>query len=159
LAEFADEGPLNTDDHPIVIFQAPRFAYRKKGPAFPRLLALVNQFKPSPQDILKISNTPDDHISAERLAVYWRARDKFLHTGVGIRQTANVKEMLQQVRDPLLDIVRESPDFDAAYGPLIAMAQRLYPIDPVAAEKLLIELEHASPHRREASQLREYLSR
>jgi spermidine synthase len=95
----------------------------------------------------------------ESLAAYWRAREKFLHTGAGIRQTANVREMLQQVRDPLLAVIRESPDFDAAYSPLIAMARRLHPVDPEAAVKLLIELEHANPQRGEARRLREYFSR
>lgn len=52
--------------------------------------------------------------------------------------------MLRQVRAPLLAIVRESPDFEAAYNPLIIMARRLYPIDPTAAKELLLELDHVS---------------
>jgi spermidine synthase len=159
LAEFAGAGPLNTDDHPIVIFQAPRFAYCGTDPASGRLLALVDQLKPIPHDILWIEDTPHDHTQAERLAAYWRARDKFLHAGVGIRQTGDVKEMLQQVRDPLFAIVRESPDFEAAYNPLIAMAQRLHPIDPEAAVELLNKLDHANPRRSEARRLREYFNR
>jgi spermidine synthase len=66
--------------------------------------------------------------------------------------------MLAQVREPLLSIVRESPDFDAAYGPLIAMARQLHTINPDAAEKLLLELESANPERPEARWVRERLN-
>ena len=67
--------------------------------------------------------------------------------------------MLAQVQKPLLSIIRESPDFEAAYDPLITMAQHLYSIDPKAAENLLTELEVANPQRSEARQLRKYFSK
>jgi spermidine synthase len=150
LAAFAGDGPLNTDDRPTVVFQAPRFVYSANEPAYVRLLALVERWNPSPHDIVMNASTPDNHMQAQRLAAYWRARNMFLHAGVGIRQTGNVKGMLAQVREPLLAVVRESPDFEAAYYPLIVMAQRLYPIDPAAAEALLIDLDQANPLRGEA---------
>ena len=156
LAKFAGEGPLNTDDRPIVIFQAPRFAYNETEPPYVRLLTLVDQLKPLPQQILKLAGSLNGSTIGERFAAYWSARDHFLHAGVGIRQTTNIGEMLAQVQEPLLSIIRESPDFEAAYNPLITMAQHLYSIDPKGAENLLTELEVANPQRSEARQLREY---
>jgi spermidine synthase len=159
LAKFSGDGPLNTDDKPIVIFQAPRFVYSQHEPAHIRLMALLDQLTPLPRHILQVADIPEDRNMGERLAAYWRARDKFLRTGVGIRQTENVEDMLAQVEKPLLNIVRESPDFDAAYNPLVTMAQRLHKKNPAAAERLLLELEAANPMRSDARRVREYLGK
>ena len=159
LTKFAGMGPLNTDDRPLVIFQAPRFAYNENEPPYVRLLTLVDQLNPLPQQILELAGSPDGNTIGERFTAYWRARDHFLHAGVGVRQTTNIGEMLAQVQKPLLSIIRESPDFEAAYDPLITMAQHLYSIDPKAAENLLTELEVANPQRSEARQLRKYFSK
>lgn len=40
LRQFAADAPLNTDDHPVVIFEAPRFDSRKEESAAGRLLFL-----------------------------------------------------------------------------------------------------------------------
>jgi spermidine synthase len=159
LAKFAGDGPLNTDDKPIVIFQAPRFIYSEHEPAHIRLLALLKQLTPLPRHILQTGEIPAGRNVGERLAAYWRARDKFLRAGVGIRQTENVEDMLAQVEKPLLAIVRESPDFDAAYNPLVTMAKLLHNTNPAAAERLLLELEAANPMRSEARRVREYLGK
>ena len=61
--------------------------------------------------------------------------------------------MLAQVRDPLLSIVRESPDFEAAYNPLLAMAGQLNRINPESARDLLLALKAAAPLRQDATKL------
>jgi spermidine synthase len=159
LARFSTHAPLNTDDRPVVIFQAPRFAYSQKESAATRLLELIDHMAPSPQNILNLKQGPQQQRISERLAGYWRARNRFLKAGVGIGQTADVRQMLSQVQKPLLSIIRESPDFDAAYDPLIGMAQRLNAINPEAAQKLLLELESANPDRPEAGLIRKHFSR
>jgi spermidine synthase len=159
LAQFAGNGPLNMDDKPIVIFQAPRFVYSEHEPAHVRLVALLDQLTPLPRHILQVAEMPGDRNMSQRLAAYWRARDKFLRAGIGIRQTENVEDMLAQVEKPLLAIVRESPDFDAAYNPLVTMAQLLHKKNPAAAERLLLELEAANPMRSDARRVREYLGK
>jgi spermidine synthase len=159
LTNFAGKGPLNTDDRPSIIFKAPRFAYTKNESAYVRLLALLNNFNPDPDQILQRETSVGADVVRDRLSAYWTARDKFLHTGVGVKQTSNIELMLNQVREPLLSIVRQSPDFAAAYNPLLAMAQQLHRVNPEAARQLLIELEAANPIRPEAKRLREYLSK
>ena len=158
LTNFAGKGPLNTDDRPSIIFKAPRFAYTENEPAYVRLLALLNNFSPDPDQILQRETSVGADVVRDRLRAYWTARDKFLHTGVGVKQTSNIELMLNQVREPLLSIVRQSPDFAAAYNPLLAMAQQLHRVNPEAARQLLIALEAANPIRPEAKRLREYLS-
>jgi spermidine synthase len=157
LAKFAGNAPINTDNYPVVIFQAPRFTYNTDEPAHVRLLELIDGFDPKPADIFGLEHTQTGRQICQRLANYWRARNRFLHAGVGIKQTRDVQQMLTQVREPLLSIVRESPDFDAAYNPLVTMARHLHKKNPAAAERLLLELESANPTRNDARRIREYL--
>jgi spermidine synthase len=66
--------------------------------------------------------------------------------------------MLAQVRDPLLDILRTSPDFRPAYDPLLRMAARLSRTDPAQAQALFAELVRIQPARPEAVQRLDRLS-
>jgi spermidine synthase len=157
LSAFSGNGPINTDDRPVVIFKAPKFAYSENEPAHEILLALVDNLNPNPEQILQKGKSDAARDIHDRLRAYWTARDRFLHAGVGVRQTANLERMLNQVLNPLLAIVRQSPDFDPAYNPLLAMAQQLHKKNPDAAQRLLIELEAANPNRQDARKLREYL--
>ena len=61
--------------------------------------------------------------------------------------------MLAQIGEPLLDLVRLSPDFDVAYRPLLSMARQLSAVDPPATRRLLLALADASPRRLEATDL------
>lgn len=83
----------------------------------------------------------------QRLAAYWKARDRFLRAGVGVVPSADVRKMLSQVRGPLLEVIRTSPDFEAAYEPLLTMALRLREIDAQGARDLLVDLRAANPLR------------
>jgi spermidine synthase len=159
LSRFSGTGRLNTDDLPGVIFKAPRFAYvqGEREPAHVRLLELIGAFEPEPEQFLTMDNSPENQEISARLSAYWRARDRFLQAGVGIRPTEDMGKFISQVQAPLLAIVRESPDFEAAYNPLLVMARRLQVTHPEAADRLLMELEHANPGRREASQIRQRL--
>jgi len=60
--------------------------------------------------------------------------------------------MLAQVREPLLAVLRISPDFRPAYDPLLQMAIALRPIDASAARALLTKLQQMQPSRQEATQ-------
>ena len=74
-----------------------------------------------------------------------------------MRPTANLAQMLEQTKKPLLNAVRLSGDFLPAYAPLLSMAQQLYTVNPGASRRLLSELEAASPTRPEARALRKRL--
>ena len=47
LSQLAGAGPLNTDDHPMVMFEAPRFVYVEQEPASKRLIARIPLAEPS----------------------------------------------------------------------------------------------------------------
>ena len=150
LSKFAGPGPLNTDDHPVVMFEAPCFVYSEQEPAFHRLLALIDALAPRTADVLPAANDWEGQEIHERLAKYWAARNRFIHAGVGVPRTRDVRELLSYVREPLLDVVRMSPDFDLAYRPLLAMAQNLVRIKHEAGKSLLASLADANPARSEA---------
>lgn len=158
LQAFAGPGPLNTDNHPVVIFTAPRFVYSHQEPPSARLLALLQHLHPQPRDILQTNHTPTADRQQARLASYWQARQDFLQAGVGVEESADPRKMLAAVREPLLSIVRQDQNFAPAYDPLLALAWRLSRTEPLAARELLQELEQANPKRPDARKLREYLS-
>lgn len=136
LADFAGEGPLNTDDRPLVIYRAPEFVYRGVEAPRDRLLHLVAAFS-STDEVL---GSPGTELRA-RLAAYHRARGAFLRAGASARPSQDVRVMLAQVRAPLLAVLRESPDFRPARDPLVSMARHLATLDPPAAEALLAEID------------------
>ena len=157
LREFAGDAPLNTDNRPVVTFEAPRFAYGEQEPAAKRLLALIDRFKPKAHEILAPAHTDEDRDAHRRLASYWNARNRFIHAGSEVPETRDIQLVLRNSRESLLEVIRESPDFTAAYLPLLAMSQQLYAVDPSASKALLLDLEKANPRRDEARSARRKL--
>jgi spermidine synthase len=148
LAEFAGDAPLNTDDHPVVTYLAPRITYSPDSLPRDRLLELLGHLKNEPDQLL----APMDAEWQRRLVAYWQARDRYLELGRDVRPTSEVHEMLAQVRDPLLSVLRISPDFRPAYDPLLRMAYGLAPSDSGAARELLAQLVREQPARPEAAE-------
>lgn len=147
LAQFAGPGPINTDDRPVVLFQAPGFAYRDRARPARLLLDVVGGIDAAPGDLLLLPDD-DDGKSAARLAAYWAARGRFLAIGAAIRPTQDPRLLLAQVQDPLLELLRISPDFTPAYRPLAALATELRDREPVAARSLLRRLQSLAPNER-----------
>lgn len=147
LARFAGNAPLNTDDHPVVAYRAPRITYVPDSLPRDRLIALLREVEISPDELLA---APHDTAWASRLSAYWGARNRFIEAGRDVQPTSDVRRMLAQVREPLLSVLHISPDFRPAYDPLLRMAIALGPIDVRAARELLTELKHAQPSRLEA---------
>lgn len=147
LRRFAADAPLNTDDHPVVAYRAPRITYAPDSRPRERLATLLRELSIDPDEL--VAKTPDARWPA-RLAAYWSARDRFIESGRDVRPSADVRAMLAQVREPLLAVLRISPDFRPAYDPLLAMATALARIDPGDAARLLAELDRLQPARDEA---------
>lgn len=147
LARFAGGGPINTDDFPIVAHLAPRITYVQDSRPRDRLLALLAELSVTPADVV---GTSVDNTFAQRLAAYWAARNLFIAAGRDVRPTRDVAAMLAQVRRPLLEVLRTSPDFRPAYDPLLQMARSLSSADRDAARELLLDLAALQPARSEA---------
>jgi spermidine synthase len=150
LRRFAGDAPINTDDHPVVAYRAPRITYAADSSPRDRLLTLVEQVSLAPEEL--VVRAPEAGWSA-RLAAYWAARARFLASGRDVTPSPRVQDMLGQVREPLLAVLRLSPDFRPAYDPLLAMATALARSDATGARDLLAELARIQPARAEAPRL------
>lgn len=149
LAAFASDAPLNTDDRPVVTWLAPRITYAPDSLPQDRLVTLLHALSIRPDEL--IDDAPDVDWT-RRLSAYWQARDRFIEAGRGVRPSGDARDMLAQVEQPLLAVLRTSPDFRPAYDPLVRMASSLAHSDPAHARHLLVELTHVQPDRPEARQ-------
>lgn len=149
LAHFASGAAANTDDRPTVAHRAPHATYAPEALPRERLLALLHalQSVPAwqlrPAQLLGAAENPAQAQWQLRLQAYWHARDRFLVIGMTVRPDPDPRIMLAQVRQPLLDMIRLSPDFKPARDPLLAMAQALTAIDGAAARALLLDVARA----------------
>jgi spermidine synthase len=64
----------------------------------------------------------------------------------------DARRMLAQVREPLLEVLRLSPEFRPAYDPLLRLSAALAPGDTATARRLLADLMQAQPERPEAAE-------
>ena len=149
LRRFAADAPLNTDDHTVVAYTAPRITYAPDSQPGDRLLAMLNELG-------ELGASHVEWIDADanwrgQLAAYWAARNRFLVAGRGVQPAADVQAMLAQVRAPLLAVLHTSADFRPAYDPLLRMAVALGREDATAARALLNELRAVQPARPEAA--------
>lgn len=135
LRRWAAGAPLNTDDRPIVSVLAPRITYAPDSTPASRLLALTRELSVTPATLAAL-----DAGEATRLAAYLRARDGYLAAGRQVQPSGDVRRMLAQVQQPLLALLRISPEFAPAREPLLRMADALQPLDPEAAAALRAEL-------------------
>jgi spermidine synthase len=133
----------------VVAYRAPRITYSPDSQPRDRLVALLQELAISPDELLLAAN---DAAWNQRLAAYWAARNRFIEVGLKVRPESDVRRMLAQVREPLLDVLRISAEFRPAYDPLLRMATDLARVDVAAARELLIELQHKQPARAEAAQ-------
>jgi spermidine synthase len=150
LRTFAGEGPLNTDDRPLVAFDAPGVAYAAKEAPAARLLSLLRALHPRPEEVLRGSAEDE---SLRRLADYWRARNRFLELGAQTLASRTPQNFIADIAPQLVEVVQMSADFDAAYFPVIAMARQLRLSDPSSARRLLEALDRANPSRPDARRL------
>ena len=150
LARFAGHSAPNTDDHPVVVYAAPRITYAPDSQPRDRLIALLHELSAEPAELFV---APPEPAYFARLTAYWSARKRFIESGRDVRPSPRVEEMLAQVREPLLSVLRISPDFRPAYDPLLSMAQALAGSDAAAAQNLLTELTRLQPARSEAPRL------
>jgi len=150
LRRLAGDAVPNTDDRPVVAYSAPRATYAPEASPRERLFALLAAVSVAPSELLSPAS---DSREARRLGAYVAARNRFLAAGRNVHAAARVEDMLAQVREPLLSVLRTSPDFRPAYDPLLSMAAALARSNVSEARALLAELDRIQPARTEASQL------
>ncbi|MFG1203616.1 fused MFS/spermidine synthase [Xanthobacter aminoxidans] len=149
LARFAGNAPLNTDDRPVVTASAPGTAYAASERPADRLVALLATLHPAPQTLLAGA----DPATQARLSAYWKARDGYIGMGARALAAKGPRDVIGTLAPQLIELVRISPDFEAAYAPVLAMARQLAVTDPSGARRLLEALDRANPSRPDARRL------
>lgn len=139
LRRYAGEGPLNTDDRPIVLFAAPRFAYQREGDPHERLF-----------DLLTFAAASGD--SPDNLKPFIAARDAYLHGLVSERQGRTGEAIDRYIQSAAL-----SGDFTAGYARCLYIAHHMARDDPAGAKDLLQRLIDAQPGNPVAKRLIEQL--
>lgn len=130
LEAFVGSGPINTDDHPRVIYDAPRFVYGFNEDGREQL-----------SELMELSGSLSvDAALAERLAAYKAARNRYLEGR--IRMVASESDGL----DLILASVALSRDFRVAYSFCRATALQLAATNPAEARRILEGLVEAWPH-------------
>lgn len=150
LAAYAGDGQRNSDDYPFVTFDANRNVQALTAPPWALLLAVTKGMRTDPAELLQ---DPKRDELGPRLSAYWRARNQFLEAGASLPGEPRGNALVDAASPGLLDAVRLSPEFEPAYGPLIAMAQALSASDRASAERLLNKINEAAPSRAEARTL------
>lgn len=150
LTAFAGQGLRNTDDYPFVTFDAMHNVRALTAPPWALLLAVTRSLRPDPAELL---DEPERSALPERLAAYWRARNRFLEAGAALPGDPRGEALIDAAAPGLLDALRLSAEFDPAYGPLINMAQSLMASNRKAAVQLLRKIDEAAPSRTEAREL------
>jgi len=147
LTRFAANAPANTDDHPVVAYGAPHLTYAPDSTPVDRLMTLLSEVSLTPGELV---NAGGDDVWANRLGAYWAARNRFIDSGRAVRLSADPSAMLDQVQEPLLAIVKISPDFRPAYDPLVRLAEAVATSDADRGRLLLRELAGLQPARTDA---------
>ena len=122
LRRFAGDAPANTDDRPVVAYRAPRITYAPDSLPRDRLIALLRELSIDPAELVAPPPTPPGRSAwppTGRRAIASSSR------AATCARRRRVDEMLAQVREPLLSVLRISPDFRPAYDPLLRMATAL----------------------------------
>ncbi|MEL6367112.1 MAG: fused MFS/spermidine synthase [Pseudomonadota bacterium] len=154
LGSFAGEGPLNSDNFPLVTYMAPGFVYSAPEPAHVRLFDLLDQLEmPSGRRFV----APDSDGFHREIENYWTARDAYLKLGAKITPSADPRVMLDQLEQPFLEILETSAEFTPAYRPLVELAYQLSESSPQEAIELLDAVIEVAPDQPQARQLRAYI--
>ena len=141
LEAFAGEGPLNTDDRPIVVFEAPRFTYRKDEPKWGRTPALLDAFNPAADDLLGPAPDDDPDLAFRvKLDNYLRARDLYLRSHILFNE-GHQNEGLAA----LLQSAAASTDFKTAYVMALQLAIERHPTDRALSRDVLRSLVDIAP--------------
>lgn len=147
LGRFCAGARLNTDDMPVVLFQAPRAGPGDRLPPYGRLMLLLDRFSSKPHDLLRHQTAADIEFAAD-LDQFIAARNAFLHGLV-----AETEGDLSRALDLYVESARLSPRFTTGYSQALSIAMREHKSNPDLSRRLLGRLAAARPERPVAADL------
>jgi spermidine synthase len=148
LRRFAGDGPLNTDDRPLVVFRAPRFIYIHRWQRYGRLQTLLDGTQPNFDAIFTAADdrerTARDQFTAD-LARYVEARDLFLRGAID-----QAEGRFEAAIAAYVESARRSRHFGTGYHTAHQIAMSMAQDNPDYARYILEQLRDADPTRPEA---------
>lgn len=148
LRTFSDGAEINTDDHPVVVFGAPRFVYQRTAPAYGRLFTLLDKQSANFDELIRGDKADEVTRLRRQLAEFVKARDVYLRGLV-----AETENRFSEAVDAYVESARISPAFSTGYARCLTIAMQQSGSDPTAARALLQRLVDAQPERPVARQL------
>jgi spermidine synthase len=140
LAKFAGGVALNTDDHPVVTFLAPRFTYRRRIQPGDLLLRFLGQGAPEAGEVVLAEPGENRSALLANLNDFFSARDLYLkglvEEGAG---------HLSMAIDLYLASAQRSLYFTPAYARCLTIIQVMVVTDREGARRLFDRLEAAQP--------------
>ena len=130
LQRFAQGAAVNSDDRPFVTHRAPWATYAPASTPRERLRELLASWRVAPGDWLQSA----DPAFEQRLQRYWDARRRYLELGMATAPSPDPAVMLDRLQQPLLDLLRDSPEFRPAADTLRALAAAVSARDPGRAD-------------------------
>jgi spermidine synthase len=150
LSDFAGNAALNTDDHPVVLFQAPQTLVGRATPGYALLERLLARSPAVPEGVFTAPR--DEGGWNVRLTQYRRARDAYL-SGL-IAESSGQRDA---ALDRYIDSARLSADFTTGYAQVLARAAQSAKTDPDGVRRLLDRLTEARPERGVSADLKQRL--
>ena len=126
LKSFCGDGPLNTDQHPVVLFEAPKSVYKKEiNKALDNMIFLI-QFRSEYPSELWTSISPSSTIKGKQA---WLSADYFIKGNIEKVKSGNTPSTLNNY----FNAYKTDPDFSPARGELFQTAIQ----DPNARNSIL----------------------
>jgi spermidine synthase len=131
---------LSTDDHPVILFAAPRFTVRRDVPPHALLLTFLERCRVTPEDMALVLPRGGDGALVANLAAFIEARDSYLK---GLAEEAEGR--LETAIEAYLAGAGRSLHFTPAYARCVTIIQAMAGADREQALKLFQRLEAAQP--------------
>jgi spermidine synthase len=140
LRQFAGEASVGTDDHPVILFRAPRFTSRRETQPHQLLLTFLERCRADPEKFVNGVPGGGDEGVANNLRAFIAARDTYLR---GLVEEGAGR--LPAAIDAYLQSARESLYFTPAYARCVTIIQVMAQADREGARRLFQRLEEAQP--------------
>lgn len=151
LEQLAAGAPLNTDDRPVVLFEAPHTLEGRGTVGWTLLQQLLDRPRPFPE--APFQGTRDvDRVWRDRLFHFHEARDLYLRGLI-----ADATGQRAEAVDAFVGSARLSAEFTTGYAQVLARAAQVAKSDPALARSMLERLSSARPERTVAEDLRRRL--
>ena len=154
LKKISEGAPINTDDKPVVVFQAPKTLTGKPLPGHALLTALLDKPRPLPDSLFDAAAREAGRDELDRLARFQKARDLYLR---GLIADTSGTTRVAEAETAFIESARLSRDFTSGYSQILARASAQAKSNPSSARDLLNRLIEARPDRPVARELKDRL--